>query len=288
MTWQTVCISVLLLLMYSCTEPVDMDFQSEISKPVVNCLFSPDKNIQLHAFKTTGITGNYFENAVDLPVKLYSNGQLIWEGKTDESGVASAPVTPEAGKIYSVQVEDNHDRILSASDTVPKDVGILEAEYVYPVYTDQYHTQFGKLSLSFQDDPNRKNYYEIVLLNARDSSIILTFNVNHPVIKLDNESDPNPPGSLIFTDELFEGRQLTLDIFTESEKPLVVLKNISENYYEYKSSLNTHLFTQNTKRETVYEIFKADPVELYSNVANGLGIFAAYTKDVIAPKELNP
>jgi len=288
MTWQTIFIVILLALIYSCTESVDTDFQGQNSQPVINCLFSTDKNIQIHTFKTTGISANYFETAIDLPVKLYGNGQLIWKGKTDESGIASAPVTPEAGKSYSVQIEDSQGRILSASDTMPEKVRILKAEYIYPVYTDEYYTQFGKLSLSFQDNPNNRNYYEIVLLNSRDSSIVLTFNVNHPVITLDNESDPNPPGSLLFTDELFEGQQLDLDIFTESEKPLVVLKNISEKYYEYKSSLNTHLFTQNIKRENIYELFKADPVELYSNVSNGLGIFAAYTEDVAAPKMLKP
>ena len=41
-----------------------------------------------------------------------------------------------------------------------------------------------------------------------------------------------------------------------------------------------HLFSQNIKRENVYELFKGDPIELYSNVENGLGIFAGFTQDI--------
>jgi hypothetical protein len=277
----------ILFLISSCSEKINIELKSE-PQYVVNCLFSPDKNIHLFVFKTTNILNNNIETGNNIPVELFSGDDLIWEGKTNENGVSIIPVIPEIVQSYSIRVEGSQNLALSASDTVPDKINILKAEYTYPVYTDKYHTQFGKLSVSFNDDPNRVNYYEIVLLNARDSSINLTFNVNHPVVTLDNENDPNPPGSLLFTDELFEGQQLKLDIFTDSEKPLVVLKNISRNYYEYKKSLNAHLYSQNTKRETVYELFKADPAELYSNVNNGLGIFAGYTQDVSECKMINP
>ncbi|MFW5886608.1 MAG: DUF4249 domain-containing protein [bacterium] len=277
----------ILFIINSCTEKINIELEIK-PQYVVNCLFSPDKDIQLFVFKTTNILNKNIETENNLHVELYKGDNLIWEGKTNVYGVSIIPLIPETAKSYSIRVDGSQNLALSASDTVPEKISILKAEYTYPVYTDKYHTQFGKLSVSFNDDPNRVNYYEIVLLNARDSTINLTFNVNHPVITLDNENDPNPPGSLLFTDELFEGQQVTLDIFTDSEKPLVVLKNISRNYYEYKKSLNAHLYSQNTKRETVYELFKADPVELYSNVNNGLGIFAGYTQDISECKMINP
>lgn len=278
---------LIIFLMVSCTTQVDIEIKAE-KQYVLNCLFSPNKYINMYVFKTTGILDNSTEVGNGLPVQLYKEDKLVWEGVTDSNGESYIPVMPERGGKYSVILRDRYNLNLSASDTVPEFVAISDAVYSYPVYTDRYNTMFGKISISFQDSPETKNYYEIVLLNARDSTLNGTFNINHPVITLDNENDPNPPGSLLFTDELFDGKELTLDIFVASEKPLVVLNNVSKNYYDYRQSLVSHLFSQNTRRETVYELFKGDPVELYSNVKNGLGIFAGYTQDTKECKMLNP
>ncbi|WP_159517733.1 DUF4249 family protein [Sunxiuqinia indica] len=168
---------------------------------------------------------------------------------------------------------------MSAIDTVPANIKIEQATNKYPVYTDQYHVQFGKITVSFNDDPDRKNYHELVILDE-NNRLVNTFHISSPVITVDNENDPNPPGSLLFTDELFSGQTLTLDIFSESSNPTIVLKNVSRNYYEYRKSIISHLYNQNVERDDVYNLFKGDPVELYSNVQNGLGIYAAYTQDI--------
>jgi hypothetical protein len=44
--------------------------------------------------------------------------------------------------------------------------------------------------------------------------------------------------------------------------------------------LEAHFYNQNVDRENIYQLFKGDPVELYSNVTNGLGIFAGYSQDI--------
>jgi len=148
------------------------------------------------------------------------------------------------------------------------------------MYEDIYGSMYGKVSLSFQDDAKVKNYYEIVIL-GKDSSINQTFNITSRVTTLDSERDSNFPGTISFTDELFNGQELDLNIFVNSyDTPIIVLKNVSRNYYEYKKSLEVHFYNQNVDRENIYELFKGDPVELYSNVTNGLGIFAGYTQDI--------
>lgn len=273
-----------IFIQVSCIQEVELTWDGEEQKYVINCLFSPDEQIELYAFKTVGIIEDTTEFVNDLDIELYESDQLIWSGNNSEKGRYLIPVIPKLKEEYKIILNNHEGFSITAKDLIPTAVSILTATYSFPVYEDIYGTLFGKVSLSFHDNREVKNYYEIVIL-GEDSSIIHTFNVKHPVVTLDNENDPIMPGSLLFTDDLFEGKKLDLNIYVNSYKnPIIVLKNVSRNYYEYRKSINSHFFNQNTERENIFELFKGDPLELYSNINNGLGIFAGFTQDVVKCK----
>ena len=265
---------------FSCSTEVEIEWKEESQKYVVNCLLMPDEPIKLYAFKTSPILDDTVFFADGLNVEIYKNETLAWSGSGIGKGEYPIPVYAEAGAKLGIVLKDKNGVSLSAGDTIPSFARILSATYLFPIYEDIYGSKFGKVSLSFQDEAKVKNFYEIVILNE-DSSINQSFNITSFVITLDNESDPNSPGTILFADEIFDGQQLDLNIFVNSyDAPIIVLKNVSRNYYEYRKSLETHFFNQNVDRENIYELFKGDPVELYSNVTNGLGIFAGYTQDI--------
>ena len=273
-------ILVVLFFMVSCSTKVEIEWEDESQKYVLNCLLTPDEPVKLYAFTTTPILDDTTFFADGLDVEIYKNETLAWSGSGTGKGEYPIPVYAEEGAIFKIIVTDNNGFAISAGDSIPFHVYISNANYLFPVYEDIYGSKFGKVSLSFQDDAKVKNYYEIVILN-KDSSINQTFNITSRIITLDSERDPNFPGTILFTDELFQGQQLDLNIFVNSyDAPIIVLKNLSRNYYEYKKSFEVHFYNQNVDRENIYELFKGDPVELYSNITNGLGIFAGYTQDI--------
>lgn len=272
---------VLLLIGFSsCTKQVEINLQNIKQEYGVNCLFSPEKSIELYGFKTSLITESTLQFVDDFEVELFENDSLLWLGDSSEAGKYSIPVYLEPNKEYKIVAKNKEGVSISASDFVPSKVSILTATYLFPVYEDMYGSKFGKVALSFNDISDIKNYYEIIILSG-DSSVNYTFDINSFVINLDNENDPNPPGSILFTDELFEGEKLDLNIFVYAyNEPIIVLRNVSRNYYEYRKSITAHIYNQNSQRDDVYNLFKSDPLELYSNVSNGLGIFAAFSQDV--------
>ena len=271
---------VISLFVFSCTTEVDINWKVESQKYVVNCLLTPDEPMKLYAFTTTPILDDTTFFADGLDVEIYKNENLVWTGSGTGNGEYPIPVYAEAGAKFKIIVIDKNGFAVSARDTIPLHIYISNVTYLFPVYEDIYGSEFGQVSLSFQDDAKVKNYYEIVIL-GKDSSINQTFNISSRVITLDNENDPNSPGTILFTDELFNGQQLDLNIFVNSyNTPIIVLKNVSHTYYEYRKSTNIHFYNQNVERYDVFSMFKGDPVELYSNVSNGLGIFAGYTQDI--------
>ena len=271
----------------SCSQKVELTWEEQQQKHVVNCLFSPDEQIELYAFKTVDIIEDTVEFVNDLDIELYESEKLIWSGNSSDYGKYSTHVKPKSNEEYKVILKNHEGFSITANDLIPPAVNIMTATYSFPVYEDIHGSLFGKVFLSFRDNPKVENFYEIVIL-SEDSSIIHTFNIKSPVITLDNETDLKMPGSLLFTDELFEGEELNLNIYVNTyNNPIIVLKSVSRNYYEYRKSINSHFFNQNTERENILELFKGDPVELYSNITNGLGIFAGFTQDVVKCKSLD-
>lgn len=263
----------------SCSTEVEIEWKDDSQKYVVNCLLTPDEPVKLYAFKTSPILDDTSFFADGLDIEIYKNETLAWSGSGTGQGEYPVPVYAEAGAKFKIIMKDKNGFNVSAEDTLPEKVKITDATNLYPVYSDNYGTTYGKITLTFTDEANKRNYYEIVILNE-NNGIVQTLKVKNPVITYDIDHNPNPTGTLLFTDELFEGKPLTLEIFSDSYKPSVVLKNVSRNYYEYRKSINIHFYNQNVERYDVFSMFKGDPVELYSNVSNGLGIFAGYTQDI--------
>ena len=279
--------SISFLLIASCSTEVEIEWEDESQKYVLNCLFTPDEPVKLYAFTTSPILDDTTFFADGLDIEIYKNETLVWSGSGTGQGEYPIPVYAKAGTKFKIIMKDKNGYAVSAVDSIPFHVYISNATYLFPVYEDIYGSKFGKVSLSFQDEPEVKNYYEIVIL-SKDSSINQTFNISSPVITLDNENDPYFPGTILFTDELFNGQKLDLNIFVSSyDTPTIVLKNVSRNYYEYRKSIIAHFYNQNVERTDIYNMFKGDPVELYSNVSNGLGIFAGYTQDIKQCANLN-
>jgi len=270
---------ILSLFVFSCSKEVEIDWQDDSQKYVIGCLFTSDETIKLYAFTTTPILDDTTFFADGLDVEIYKNETLAWSGSGIGQGEYPIPVYVEAGANFKLILKDKNGFTVSAEDTLPEKVNITDATNLYPVYSDNYGTTYGKITLTFTDEPNKRNYYEIVIL-SESNGIVQTLKVKSPIITYDVDHNPNPLGTLLFTDELFNGEHITLDIFSDCDNPSVVLKNVSKNYYEYRKSINIHFYNQNVERENIYELFKGDPVELYSNVTNGLGIFAGYTQDI--------
>lgn len=264
----------------SCSTVMEIEWKEESQMYVLNCLITPDEPVKLYAFKTSPILDDTTHFADGLDIEIYKNETLTWSGSGTGKGEYPIPVNAEAGTKFKFILKDKNGLTISAEDSIPQNIYISKVTYLFPVYEDIYGSKFGKVSLSFQDDAKVKNYYEIVIL-SKDSSINQTFNITSRIITLDSEHDSNFPGTIFFTDELFNGQQLDLNIFVNSyDTPIIVLKNVSRNYFEYRKNLEAHFYNQNVDRENIYELFKSDPVELYSNVSNGLGIFAGYTQDI--------
>jgi len=224
-------------------------------------------------------SGNSIE---ELSVILLENGINVAADAERTNDCFNLHYKPIEGKYYRIEIYliDQNDPLI-AEDSVPSSIQLTDATYRFPVYKDQHDMTWGDLKITFADEKNTSNFYELVLLN-RSSRLIQAFNVNNPAISQDSEKDPILLPTMLFTDETFKDSTIVLHVFTDvSDNPTILLRNVSYNFYQYKKNLYQHLNNQNISRYDIYDIFKGDPMDLYSNVINGLGIFAAYSQSLL-------
>lgn len=264
----------------SCTKIIPSVNDDEPHQYVLNCFLSPDDPTKILISRTTSILGkgNYsWDDEWD--IKLYEDGDLLpfKPAFVDSSYQLYYSVLPGSHyRVEALNLEDDH--LLIAEDVVPQKVELTELSNVYPLYTDRHETIFGQLTLRFHDDGEDVNFYEIVVGKHRAGkfNVIHTFKVNHPVITYDSEQDFYPL-TLLFTNELFRGEELVMDIVVEGSGGAILLRKVSYNYFMYKKHLYAHLNNQNRDKDLSVI---TDPVMLYSNLENGLGIFAGFCQDL--------
>lgn len=278
--------------LFSCTKEVDLDIPNLPQKVVVNSLFCPDSVLKVHVSLSTQIkdpTINYVENASCF---LYENDILIKTFNTQTNGYYNSFYKPKAGKKYKIEVEVPGFEKVWAETSIPILPDSLIGRYYLDGVQSNAETLTTSLEITFIDDQTIINYYEPMQNPFRfqdskqtDQSIL-------------SESDIEfEPLTFYFSDLLFNGTKKVLvvngagkqvysfngTIFFD-EFYLHEFKIVSHEYYNFRKSWTKHLFNQNGDAhydDPLTLLFLGDPIEMYSNVTNGYGIFAGYNMEAI-------
>lgn len=274
---------MLLFAALGCVEEIDLGQGEAKEQIVVNSLFTANENPIVFVHKTTDVfsTGGFQVPDKAISLELLEDGKLVSQGEPDEQGRCVFVFNPTVERNYEIVVKEATGEVLvSATDRIPSYVNLTKATFSGPSYTDEWGITYYELNVSFNDELGVDNYYEIAFVND-DFKQIQAFSVNHPVFSVDTRNGANSY-TMLFCDKLFKDGKVDFRIvIATTTPPNILLYNVSSTYYHYKSSLYVH----QTNKNVIYgndspldRIFTLDPFDLYSNVQNGLGVFAAYAR----------
>ncbi len=187
---------------------------------------------------------------------------------------------------YTLKIESPTYGTLEGSQTVPSKVPIIKATYNDRKAVDQYGDRGEEVTVTFQDPPGEKNYYEVFVLAEFGIEGIDSIIADNVLIH-DSPADPiieEAQGKLIFSDASFDGKKYTLKFvvfiegetfFTDTEKlsqlRIFLLSN-TQDYHSYWTSIDAYY----DNRDNIF----AEPTNVYENVEGGIGIFTIGTGDV--------
>ncbi|NOQ73289.1 MAG: DUF4249 family protein [Crocinitomix sp.] len=269
-----------LVLFMACEKEIPIKQEEKEPRIVVNSIFSAGDTIWINLSESRDVLYNdilpNIENATAKLLDASDNEIASFTHVTDGNYYCADP-TPVASTTYGLRVEAAGFKSITASAETPSIISLSSIDTTF-VGIDQL-----EFNLSFTDDASQDNYYGISIvfntawedeegnLDIAQSPYFSTKEVY--VIN----GDPDIDGTryameFFFSDNGFNGQTIN---FTgrqymwgdpEALKFFVVgLKSLSEDLYKYKLSYSKYLDAQGD--------FFAEPVQVYSNITDGFGIF---------------
>ncbi len=294
-----------LFFLTGCVKPIEVPVPEIEKLPVVNCLFSPDSLFRLRLTETSGLNDSLFGVIEGAECILSQDNRVIDTFDYVGNGFYLSRIFPEIGKMYTLEVQTPDGHRLAGFSYIPQGVDIIKVEQQdfavadnNPDLDGDLILPFNRVSITFHDKAGEENYYEVRLLVKRfwEDSLSNQF-LSVPLFSYDNSIKAEDildysPAVLPFSDSLFDGQTKTLDVlyhlpwwemyqenghnvYTYGKyRIFLIFREISKQFYLYRKSLIKHLYNQQTDS---YEIL-GDPVQLFTNIAGGYGIFAGYVQ----------
>lgn len=280
----------------SCVKEVSVNDIALKQYICVNCLFSTEKyfNVQI-SLTGKNINDNNTIPINDANVVLWSGNEIVEKLTLDSTGYYSTKIhKPVVNKVYTIKVDIDGFEQVSATDFIPDQIPILRHNIEFDNFMME-KAIFSTVNFSFLDLIDKENYYLLNVIRKfynpfsqkhittsglirsddeifiRDENHTTTWDWDCTNFLIFNDNNISTITSNYFTIYLFESDgEVVSDDYNETK--ILVLKNISKHCYEYFKSLKVHSVVINEPifNQTNYYY------NIYSNVENGLGIFAGY------------
>ena len=248
---------------------------------VINSFINPDSVLEVFVSKSNAFLAPPSFLINDATVTIFESGNPVAELFQIRQGTYRATnYKPRIGATYELRVSAEGFIPIKSTTTIPSPIKI-DSVVVTENSIDRFKTN---LTLFFQDPPGEDNYYQLLLYSIERSAesdtllSIIGFSSSDAVLRKpeDFEDKSDYYDDAFFDDALFDSEFYDLDIsfYTHSEpiEMFIVLLTTSESYYNFRKSVEQ----QNLTEDNPF----AEPVPIYTNIENGLGVFASYSSFV--------
>ena len=292
------------IILSSCGED-EIEVPRNDPEIAIASFFSQD-SIKVYVFKSVYILAGYNTTEgdiyIDSAVVKFGDGLFIdtLERKEEIYYISTLPTMHKRSyyilkkflqdnKEYSITVSSPGLKTAEATTTIPRKVEIIKTDTVPTIYTSMpYYFPNGIpyyiCKITFKDPAHIKNYYyfeirgvDIQAYNEgfKGKGTPKGFHCHDPIVEENIEwSDAN---KILFSDELIDGKEYSLEILISKETfeydhVFLYLHSVSKDFY-----LHIKSYSQYDKAK---EDEFSEPVLIYSNIQNGIGIFAGCSTSV--------
>lgn len=274
------------LLVVSCQK--ELDFKDEYKEPklVINSVLESGKTVKVSITSSLTILSNKdFESVENVDVRLLNgNDELIEQLMMDTSGYYIGTTVIAENTKYKIVAEHSNYNKVSAEVLVPVKpiVNSIDTQTTFSTV----NLSGKKFTINISDNATTEDYYMIELVSSwyqYDSQIpgkIDSFLVKDLAwlysqnIAIENSSNQFFGGlRILLRDDIFNGKNYKIEVTADAylfgenntDSSLLRISKISTETFNYFSSI--YKYNQATGNPF------ANPVQVYSNIENGFGIF---------------
>lgn len=271
----------ILALVSSCQKTIEFDGEVKDPKLVVNSIFNTEDTLRVHISNSLslvdGASLRFIKNAT---VKLYNENDVLVSTPlhTQNGYYMDETFQFEENKQYRVEVERDGFNTINATDNVPKTVEVENVEVIE--LSDPNNEGEILITVDFED-PSGDNYYMVEVrmeyyykwdsfeYSGWETGWLTTVDPN---VDGNNGTGTYGNNRIILDDDNFDGKNYKLRFNTskyilDGDYRRVELKfySLSQSTYNYFTSVERYQNVQGNPFAT--------PVQVFSNVENGFGIF---------------
>jgi hypothetical protein len=277
-----------LLLLMGCEKIIDVDIPESERKIVVNSILSEDQTASVYLSRSlTVLEPDEFVYINGADVCLFNGELMIGKFTADTAGQYYLQgFKPQPGLTYRLTVDYPGLNPVEAVTTVPDFVPIVSWDTIAIV--SEWGTRDYQLKVVFDDPSGIANYYglsvyitfkEIDYMTMEPTGRMITrlvYLYSGSDLFLQDESH-NYGGKIYFDDLLFDGQTKTTEVglydyaIYESDTVWIDLhlEQLAPAFYKYVVSNEGYQEAHNNPF--------AEPVQVYTNISGGLGIFSSYS-----------
>lgn len=273
---------IVLLSLMSCEKVIEFDAEDSASKIVLNGYVSPGEltYVELTASVPYTAVQADIESIEGASVTLRENetvfSSFIEETNSFNSTIYRLDAIPSELGLYEIIASKEGFETVNAVTQIPENAENLEAN----VISFNEEEQEYEVSITFSDRGEEENYYQLMVFeeNQWDTRYLREFTSRDESLLINTSSEfLEEQESYFYTDAhfddgLFDGqnKEIRIKIRNQEQEDFswkIHLISCSEDYYLYHLSFRA---AQNASGPFT------QPVQVYSNVDKGIGVFAGY------------
>jgi len=272
----------------SCVKEVNLDIKPTIKTISINSIITEQDTFFVQVSRPVDPLGNQFNFISDAKVVLNTSEGDAYSLDIKNSHYFLPNFEYKANLEYSIEVRDVlTDSIYIAQTITPERQSWTAGDFQPYFGLDEEGYNISSIKVTFNDDPLKANYYGVRIIafhNNNSASYLLYPRSNDPVIINEGILIYYPQG-LVFSDALLSDQpndliiQFDYDPVYGTQNYLVIeFYTLSKSFYKYKKSYLIHDYNQEPFNGDFINFFEPnEPINLYSNIDGGLGVFGALT-----------
>ncbi|MEA3450427.1 MAG: DUF4249 domain-containing protein [Bacteroidota bacterium] len=270
----------------SCTKQISIIFPQQTPKLVVNSIFTNDKVIMVNLSQTIEYNSTKKIKITNAECKLFCNDEFIEVLENHKNGLYTSSIIPETGKNYKISISCDGFESVSANSYIPEYPNEFKYNTIPSVIFDPddgLGVFYTNASIYIEDITTQNNFYQLKLNLKIKGNSPLSYSEIHryrsddPII-VSEGIQAYQPNILLFSDKLINGQNSTINFqhaFPETFDDTVLLiietKSLTQDYFNY---LKSSIIQTNHQSSTNNILAIGEPIEIYTNIKNGYGIFS--------------
>jgi hypothetical protein len=273
------------MFLWSCTKEINVSLPSNANELVVNCVYNNQEPIKVFMTKTVNPKDTIYntgDSSYFISLTEDGNFKEIIKFNTSTK-VYESTVIAKASSEYVLSVNQTNRKAteVKATNKLPNNIKLQNVQFIDSIYKDGVN-YFGELSFTI-NDPEGYDYYRlnIYYFNSTTQEYrLLPYSTNDQV--LTDDSTINLNNTRYFSDKIFKSKSHVFKILVQAgnyytntgrNNLLIETASLSKDFYKYFLSLEAYNKAYNPLNPL------SNPVSLYSNTSNNIGIFAGYVID---------